>query len=569
MVVRPVCVYLVHSPIYLPMSSRSSFVRFGMLVALVALSWWGFNRDEQTITVDMIRRAATLQGFEITSAEAELMLPDLEQLRRTYTTLRARPLDNGVAPVLEFNPLPYGYAPPRAQRPSVFEEVTATLPADRNALAFYTVGELGSLLRAGAVSSVELTRFFLDRLRRHDATLHCVVTLTEARALAQAEAADARFAAGTPLGPLDGIPYGAKDLFAVADYPTTWGATPYREQVRDETATVIRKLDEAGAVLVAKLTLGALAWGDVWYADTTRNPWNPAKGSSGSSAGSAAAVAAGLVSFALGTETLGSIVSPATVCGTTGLRPTFGRVSRAGAMALSWSMDKVGPLTRNAADAALVLDAIRGTDPGDAATLEAAFNYEAKRPLSSLRVGYLKAAFDDDYPFKAQDAESLEVLRQLGVELVPIELPEAPPLTFLLSVEGAAAFDELTRSGRDDELVRQERYAWPNVFRQSRFVPAVEYINANRHRRLLIESMHATLEGLDAYVHPSWASTSLGITNLTGHPCVVVPNGFIDGEPTSISFTGQLFGEAAILRLAQAYQSATDFDEQHPNAYLK
>ena len=546
------------------MSPRLSVFRFCLLLIVVCLACWSYQRDTRSITVEMVQQAAILQGLDVTTEETELMLPDLEELRSTYTELRALPLPNATAPALEFNPLPYGYAPPQVQEPIIFAEVSADLPTDRDALAYYTVGQLGALLRNGRITSTELTRFFLERLRRYDPQLHCVVTLTEARALEQARAADARFAAGTPLGPLDGIPYGAKDLFAVAGYPTTWGAAPYREQVIDTTAAVVRRLDAAGAVLVAKLSLGALAWGDVWYADTTRNPWNPRTGSSGSSAGSASAVAAGLVPFALGTETLGSIVSPATTCGVTGLRPTFGRVSRAGAMALSWSMDKVGPLTRNAEDAALVFEAIRGRDAGDATTLEAAFNYDATRPLAGQRIGFVESAFSQDYPFKTQDEESLTTLRRLGAELVPIELPELPPLTFLLSVEGAAAFDELTRSGQDDELVRQERYAWPNVFRQSRFVPAVEYVNANRHRRHLIEEMHATLQAIDLYVHPSWASSSLAITNLTGHPCVVVPNGFRDGLPTSISFTGSLFGEAAVLEAAGAYQRATGHDEQYP-----
>ena len=541
--------------------------RIVLLLGLVALAFWSFQRDEQLITVDMIREAGTLQGLNITTAEAELMQPDLEELRETYVTLRDLPLANEVAPVLEFNPLPYGYAPPQSQAPLRYRATTSTLATDPDTLAYASVGELGSLLRAGAVTSEQLTRLFLGRLRQFDPVLHCVVTLTEERALAQARAADARLAAGVPLGPLDGIPYGAKDLFAVADYPTTWGAAPYREQVIDTTATVIQRLDAAGAVLGAKLSLGALAWGDVWYADTTRNPWNPRTGSSGSSAGSASAVAAGLVPFALGTETLGSIVSPSTVCGTTGLRPTFGRVSRRGAMALSWSMDKVGPITRSAEDAALVFDVIRGRDAGDATTLDAAFNYDATRPVEGLRIGYLASAFGGEYPFRENDKASLAVLRELGVQLVPIELPDLPPLTFLLSVEGAAAFDALTRSGKDEELVRQVRYAWPNVFRQSRFVPAVEYVNANRHRRQLIEAMHQTLQSVDLYVHPSWASSSLAITNLTGHPSVVVPNGFVEGMPSSISFTGHLFDEATLLRVADAYQQATDFDERHPPAF--
>jgi Asp-tRNA(Asn)/Glu-tRNA(Gln) amidotransferase A subunit family amidase len=397
-----------------------------------------------------------------------------------------------------------------------------------------------------------------------------VITLTEDLALEQAARADAEIAAGKYRGPLHGIPYGAKDLLAVPGYRTTWGAAPYQEQRIDDTATVVRKLEEAGAVLVAKLTLGALAWGDVWYGGQTRNPWNLEQGSSGSSAGSAAAVSAGLVPFALGTETWGSIVSPCTRVGVTGLRPTFGRVSRAGAMALSWSMDKIGPICRSVEDCAMVFEAIRGSDGLDQAVVDAPFPYEPNVDLTALRIGYTEALFAEEYEGRELDLAALDVLRGLGIDLLPIDLPAYPvaDLAFILSAEAAAAFDALTRSGDDDLMVRQVRHAWPNVFRASRLIPAVEYLQANRVRYLVIQAMAKLMSQVDVYVAPSFGGDNLLLTNLTGHPCVVVPNGLREpNAPHSISFIGDLFDEAAVLAVAKAYQDATNFHRQHPPGF--
>ncbi|MFT6000843.1 MAG: Asp-tRNA(Asn)/Glu-tRNA(Gln) amidotransferase A subunit family amidase, partial [Neolewinella sp.] len=407
---------------------------------------------------------------------------------------------------------------------------------------------------------------------KHDSTLHCVITLTEERALAQADKLDTELAAGKYRGPLHGIPYGAKDLLAAKGYPTTWGAKPYKGQTIDLDAAVIEQLDKAGAILIAKLSMGALAWGDVWFGEKTRNPWDTRKGSSGSSAGSASAVAAGLVPFAIGTETLGSIVSPSTVCGTTGLRPTFGRVSRFGAMALSWSMDKIGPITRSAADAGLVLAAISHYDQRDAHAIKAGFQYEWPRGnvKPGTRIGYYKSRMERDYPFHDQDSVTLETLRTIGYELVPIELPEEPDIGFILNVEAAAAFESLTRSNRDDELTRQVRNAWPNAFRTAHFVPAVAYVQANRLRRQLMEDVDRVLTeaNVDVYLNPSWHSNSLFITNMTGHPAICVPNGKNDeGMPTSITFTGKLFGEQAIIDVAASYQRASEWDELHPEGF--
>ncbi|MCB0585069.1 MAG: amidase [Phaeodactylibacter sp.] len=539
-----------------------------LLIGLAFGALLSFTFLRAPIDRAMVHQAAELIGLEMTETEIDSMLPGLEELRGSYASIREKDIPNELAPSLLFNPLPAGFTPETAQEPVNFDiPAKVALPENREELAFYSVAQLSALIKGRQISSVELTKFFLERLRKYDPTLHCVITLTEERALARARQMDAELAHGEYRGPLHGIPFGAKDLLATRDYKTTWGAMPYKDQMLDHDAAVIEKLEAAGAVLTAKLTLGALAWGDVWFGGKTRNPWNPEQGSSGSSAGSASSVSAGLLPFAIGTETWGSIVSPSTVCGTTGLRPTFGRVSRYGAMALSWSMDKIGPICRTAQDCAIVFDAIRGKDERDPTTLPAAFNYNRQLEAGKLKIGYLKSDFESDYRFRERDSLVIAKLRELGFEPVAIELPEVPDIGFVLSAEAAAAFDELTRSGRDSLLVRQLRNAWPNVFRQSRFIPAVEYLQANRLRSRLIEETHKALREVDVFLAPSWAGGNLLRTNLTGHPCVVLPTGFIDGLPTSITFCGRLFGEAEILKLAALYQANTDFHLQHPEGF--
>jgi Asp-tRNA(Asn)/Glu-tRNA(Gln) amidotransferase A subunit family amidase len=532
----------------------------------------GAAAQKAGLTKSQVAAAEQLIGLTFTDAERDSMLDDLESNLESYEKLRSVSLANSVPPALVFNPLPLGLEVPAdgsklVTNPPVHREV----PNDLSELAFYSVRDLSELVRTRKVTSTQLTKMYLDRLKAYGPELECVVTLTEKRALEQARRADEEIANGRYRGYLHGIPYGAKDLFAVEGYKTTWGAEPYRDQVIDETATVIDKLDETGAVLVAKLTTGALAWGDVWFGGMTRNPWNLEQGSSGSSAGPAAATAAGLVAFAIGTETWGSIVSPSTRCGVTGLRPTFGRVSRAGAMALSWSMDKIGPICRTAEDCAIVFEAIRGPDGIDQTVVDASFEYDFRVDLSRLRIGYLRAAFEADYPNHGRDAATLVDLRELGAKLTPIDLPEYPveALSFILSAEAAAAFDELTRSGRDDLMVRQIKNAWPNVFRSSRFIPAVEYLQANRLRFEIIQGMQQVMGDVDLYVSPTFGGDNLLLTNLTGHPCVVVPNGFDEkGSPTSITFIGDLYKEATLLAVANAYQRVTDFDEKHPPGFV-
>ena len=526
------------------------------------------------ITVPMLRAAQQLFGLNFSDAQLDSTRRNLSGYRDSYEGLRKVELPNSVAPAVGFDPRPLRLRQTQLSAGGSAGRLPAmgkvALPANRDDLAFYTVRQLGELLRLQLISSEDLTRFYLTRLKKYDPQLHCVITLTEDLAYQQARQADAEIKAGKYRGPLHGIPFGVKDLFSAKGYKTTWGSVPYKEQRLDEDAAVVERLREAGAVLCAKLTLGELAQGDVWFGGKTRTPWDATKGSSGSSAGSAAAVAAGLLPFAIGTETLGSIISPSTACGITGLRPTYGRVSRAGAMALSWTMDKAGPLARSAEDCAIVLAALTaaGPDARDAATLLAPnrFEYAFGNSVKKLRVGYLKKAFDQDYPTKANDLATLDVLRQLGVELVPLELPALSPgmLRFILTAEGAAAFDELTRSGRDGQMVLQNRSAWPNTFRSSRFIPAVEYIQAQRVRSLLIEQMDAQLKGFDCYIAPSFSS-NLVLTNLTGHPAVALPNGLTAaGLPTTITFMGQLYEEGKLLALAKAYQDATSFEEKHP-----
>ncbi|MFT2007279.1 amidase [Pontibacter sp. 13R65] len=523
--------------------------------------------EDAKLTVSMLQSAQQLIGLRFTDAKLDTAISDLEDYKQGYERIRQQPLTNDVAPALIFNPLPVGFTfDQKKEKFEVKAPKGVKLPADKQELAFYSVPQLAELIRTKQISSVELTTFFLQRLKTYGPTLECITTLTEERALRQARLADQEIKAGKYKGMLHGIPFGVKDLLATKDYKTTWGAMPYKDQQLDLDATVVQRLEAAGGVLVAKTTLGALAMGDVWYGGKTRSPWDIKQGSSGSSAGSASAVAAGLLPYAIGTETLGSIVSPSTACGTTGLRPTYGRVSRHGAMALSWSMDKIGPIARSAEDCAIVFNAIYGPDPNDLSLHDAPFNYNANINPRKLRVGYLKKDFERDYEFKENDRQVLEVLRKAGIELVPLELPNMPArdLTMAIAVEGAAAFDELTRSGRDSLLVQQHKNAWPNIFRAARFVPAVEYLQAQRVRTLLIQQMHERLKEVDVYISPSF-SANLTITNLTGHPCVVVPTGFQEnGMPTTITFMGQLFGEAKVLALAKFFQDLTPHEEQHP-----
>jgi Asp-tRNA(Asn)/Glu-tRNA(Gln) amidotransferase A subunit family amidase len=530
------------------------------------------SANSQKFTSNEVESAEKIIGIEFISAERDSMLDNLSDQLRNYKNIREFNLPNSIPPALDFNPIPPGFHFPEGEMSVKFSSYkNIKLPENINELSFFTIGELAELIKTRQISSVKLTEFFLNRLEKYDPVLHCVITLTKERAFKRARLMDQELAEGKYRGPLHGIPFGIKDLLSTSDYKTTWGAMPYKDQFIKEDAVVLKKLEEAGGVLAAKLTMGALAWGDVWFGGITRNPWDTANGSSGSSAGSASAVSAGLIPFAIGTETWGSIVSPSTVCGTTGLRPTYGRVSRTGAMALSWTMDKIGPICRSAEDLAIVFTVIQGTDGIDKTLYSVPYSYSPEIDYSKLKIGYLKEDFDKEYSFHTNDSLTLNKLQELGAELIQIDLPDMPvnDLAIILSAESAAAFDELTRSSRDDEMVRQIKNAWPNSFRSSRFIPAVEYINANRIRYLLIKEMQQIMDTIDLYVAPSWDGDNLLLTNLTGHPCVVIPNGFDDkGNPTSISFTGRLFDEGRLISFAKKYQDSAGFHKQHSPLFI-
>lgn len=572
------------------------------------------------ITPEMVEQAAAVAGVTIQPRQVSMMLDGLNQQRKSYGAIRALHLANDVAPAYIFDPLPPGATldtrrePPRYSTPPVLGRA----PRDIESLAFDTIPKLAEYVRTKKVSSVALTEMYIHRLRKYDPELHFLINLTEERAMTQARAADAEIAAGKYRGPLHGLPWGAKDLLAVKGYPTTWGAGGFEHQMIDHDATVVKRLDAAGAVLVAKLTLGALASGDKWFGGRTRNPWNPQQGSSGSSAGPASATAAGCVAFSIGSETLGSISSPSTRCGTTGLRPTFGFVPRTGAMALSWTMDKLGPICRAVEDCAMVMTYIYGPDGHDLSVKNAAFNWDANLDWRTLRIGYLKSAFGPPPPLdekmpagqtpeeqkkwlkrlaerraaharrvydRRYDRAALDKLKSMGVTLIPVELPKLPfdAMSNLLSAEAAAAFDDLTMSGRDKLLTEQGPEDWPNIFRTARLYPAVEYIQANRARTLAIRQMAEIFKNVDVIVTPT-DNVQLVATNLTGHPAVIQPNGLrgkdapkaaaVDtgdedniggpGTPVSITFLGGLYQDAKLCAFARAYQRATDFYKMHP-----
>jgi Asp-tRNA(Asn)/Glu-tRNA(Gln) amidotransferase A subunit family amidase len=588
---------------------------------------WTLADDKDKVTIEMIDEAAAIADVPLPAEYRQMMVDALNEHVKGYEEIYKLHIPNNVAPALVFDPVLASTKFETEKRPlriSVARAIAASgVPKNLEDLCFHSARDLAELVRTKKVSSVALTEMYIERLKRYDPLLHFVITFTEDRAQAKAKEADREIAAGKYRGPLHGLPWGGKDLLSVAGYRTTWGAGGFENQTFDEDATVVKRLDAAGAVLIAKLSLGALAMDDHWFGAKTRNPWNPAQGSSGSSAGSASATAAGCVAFSIGSETRGSISSPSTRCGCTGLRPTFGFVPRTGAMALSWSMDKLGPICRAVEDTALVLHAIYGPDGGDRAVQAAAFNWDADLDWRKLRVGYLKADFERPFDIpeeatakpepelSAEEKKKLEEQKQrreqfrlhaeydrrfdkpaiaklqaMGVNLVPVELPKFPydAMAPILEAEAAAAFDELTRTGRDKLLTDQGPGDWPNTFRTARLIPAVEYIQANRARMLAMEAVAKTLDRFDVIVAPT-NSQQLAVTNLTGHPALILPNGFRGddappphkndkgeieggyggpGTPVSLTFLGQLYGEGRLLAFARAYQQATDFHLQHP-----
>ena len=525
--------------------------------------------EADSVSRESIREAMALLGLSFKEEHLEQMRANIRSTRTALGALRQRPIPLDTDPAFHFDPLLPGMESPKptpflTPRPRVARRF-----GKLEEVAHWPIPDLAALIRARRVSSKDLTRMYIERLRRHNETLHCVVNFTENLAMEQAARADSDLRRGRYRGVLHGLPYGAKDLFATKGIPTTWGAEPFKNQTIDANATVIDKLDKAGAVLIAKLSMGSLALGGLWFGGMTRNPWNTEKTSSGSSAGSASATAAGLVAFSIGTETLGSILTPSRICGVTGLRPTFGRVSRAGAMSLCWTLDKVGPICRSAEDALLVLRAIEGPDGKDITVQSRPLGWNPEAPLKSLRAGIVQADFDKLSGERKTIAEAaLAALRKAGLRLQPVELPVFPvgSLLMILNAEAAAAFDDLTRDGGVETLTSQKDNDWPNSFRSARLIPAVEYIRAMRARTQLMMEMKNRMAGLDVIVTPS-SSQLLTITNFTGHPQMSLPIGLINGEPEAIHFTGRLFEEGKMVRAAKAFQDATNWHRVPPPGF--
>ena len=534
------------------------------------------------ITKEMLHTSEKLIGIELTDAQEAMALGGVNRNLDSYENVRKIDIPLDTEPATAFHP---AYARKELYGPKTkFRFGKVDLPAFKivDDLAFATVPQLAELIRTRKITSTELTKMYLARLKRFGPKLLCVVTLTEELALKQAADADAEIKRGKYRGVLHGIPWGAKDLFATKGIKTTWGAEPYRDQMIDYDATVVERLNEAGAVLVAKLSMGALAQGPRWFAGVTRNPWVPddtQTGSSGSSAGPASATSAGLVGFSIGTETLGSIISPSSTCGCAGLRPTYGRVSRYGAMGLSWTMDKIGPICRGVEDCAAALSAIYGPDGKDITVGDVPFNWDPDANIRTLRIGYLKTEFEggnfqptNEQQRQQQEARravyktALEVLEKAGAKMVPIEMPKfsTQSLRYILSAEAATAFDDITRDGRVNQLSGQSPGDWPNTFRTSRFIPAVEYIRAQRARTLLIREMEKLMSQWDVFVSPAPGSSSLLVSNLTGNPAVCVPCGFVNDRPVAIMFTGGVYDEVAPLRVALAFERATTWHTMHP-----
>ena len=524
---------------------------------------------QDTLTKIDVNASAKLADLTFSEKELEMMMPDLKENIMDFRKMHTLSLNNSVGMSI-------------AQRLTIPTEKQEkikwkynkkiSMPINKNEIAFYSIQQLGSLLRNKSITSVELTTFFIERIKKYADTLQCVVSLTESIALEQASKADEELKKGIDRGPLHGIPYGLKDLFAVKNTNTTWGAQPYKDQKIDQDAYVYTRLKEAGGVLVAKFSLGALAMGDYWFAGRTKNPWNTTLGSSGSSAGSASATVAGLVPFAIGTETHGSIISPSHTCGATGLRPTFGSTSRSGAMTLSWSLDKVGPICRSAEDAATVFSFIHGTDGKDESAVNRSFNLSNKSGIKNLRIGYAKNHFER-LDSNSQEWGVIKAFREQGIEVQPMYLPDTDVYKFdiiglVIGAEAAAAFDEFTRVGLDDQMTRQTRNDWPNYFRVSRMIPAVEYVNANRHRSVLMQKMNQAMQEYDVIITPSFGNRQLAITNLTGHPALCMPIGFTkQGTPNSITLLANLFREEELVTVGSFFQKITDHDEKHPDRF--
>lgn len=548
---------------------------------------------EPSVTADTLAAAEAMLGLAFTPAERALMAETVAGQIAHAVARRAVRLGNAAPMATRFDPRLPGHAMPQGTFRLPLPD-PGPLPGEEADIAFAPVARLAGWIARGALSSRRLTEIYLARIARHGDRLACFAALAPERALAEADAADALLRGGVHLGPLHGIPYGLKDLFDTKGIATGWGAEPWRGRIPEADAAIVRRLRAAGAVLLGKTTLGALAYGDVWYGGTTRNPWNTEEGSSGSSAGSASATAAGLCAFAIGTETLGSITSPSQRCGTTGLRPTFGRVSRAGGMTLCWTLDKAGPICRSVADTALVLAAIDGPDPDDLGSIAAPLPLDPDEPLAGLTLGFLPEAFGEGAT--AVDHAALEAAKGLGMQVRAVSLPDLPyaSLMNLLYAEAAAAFEELTLDGTDDLLARQDAAAWPNIFRRARFLSAVDHVQLDRLRWQVMLALDALFRQVDVLIGPFATGPMLVASNFTGHPCLHLRAGFLDlptrargpglgagrldlptpaaegpvsTVPQGISLWGRLFEEGRLVRVGLALEAALGVAERRPPGF--
>jgi Asp-tRNA(Asn)/Glu-tRNA(Gln) amidotransferase A subunit family amidase len=533
-----------------------------------------------------VEAAERLLGVAHTPAERAQIARSLEPQIAAARARRAVELPHGAPGALRFDPRPPGFAMPAPPEFRPAPRKPRPLPGEED-VAFAPLPDLAAWIASGALTSRRLTELYLARIEAHAPRLECFAALAPERALAEAEAMDALTRAGVSLGPLHGLPYGLKDLFDTAGLATEWGAEPFAGRVPEADARVVTLLRAAGAVMLGKTAVGALAYGDVWSGGTARNPWNPEEGAWGSSAGSASAVAAGLCAFAIGTETLGSITSPCQRCGTTGLRPTFGRVSRAGCMTLCPSLDKVGPIARGVEDCACVLAALNGGDPADRGSIDAPFGWDPAAPLRGLRLGYLPDAFGEGAT--EVDHAALAAARTLGLEVVEARLPDLPydALLALLQAEAAASFEPLTLSGEDDLLTRQDDDAWPNLFRRARFLSAVDHVQTDRLRFAVMEALGALFREVDVLIGPFATGPMLVASNFTGHPCLHLRAGFLETPsrgraglqsrraasaaegplhtvPQGISLWGPLFREDLVLRVGLALEAALDVADRRP-----
>jgi Asp-tRNA(Asn)/Glu-tRNA(Gln) amidotransferase A subunit family amidase len=540
--------------------------------------------------------AEKLAQVQLTAAEREMAAASWRVSMASMLERRTGPrkiaLESTVAPATQWNPVLPGEKVGPTRDAFVRSKVDpGPLPSSDDEIAFAPVTRLSRWIETRKLTSERLTRIYLDRIQRFDPKLRCVITLTGDHALAQAKAADGEIAAGKYRGPLHGIPFGVKDLLDTANIPTTYGAEPFRNRVPTADSAVVARLNQAGAVLIAKLSLGALALNDIWFGGQTMNPWLLEEGASGSSAGPGAATAAGLVGFSIGSETGGSIISPSMRCGVTGLRPTFGRVPRTGAMTLCWSLDKLGPMTRSVEDAMLVLHAISGPDAGDVASVPSRLDFDSAADVKGLRVGYLPAWMKEN-PATDVDRAALDTIKKLGMVPTEVALPDWPydSLQLILFAEGAAAFEELTLSGQANQLKVQVPDAWPNLFREARFLSAVDFVQADRLRRKVASEMARVFSNVDMMLVPSLRDEMLVISNFTGHPSLTLRAGFVQvGEarsdwapdpahplpkfspprrvPHGVTLIGRLFDEGTIARAGIAMERAFGVVGEHPTGF--